>query len=183
MTIPYSPQTWVDGSGGGTPVSAARLNTIEAGIRDAHFQPAVRVTHNANQSTTNTVAFTVAFNTEAFDQASNASDTMHDTVTNNSRLTCRYAGVYDIKAQIEWAASATGQRTVAIKLNGATQIGLANQDATAGGGTTSQICQVLYSLAVNDYVEVLVTQSSGGALNVLTSTNVIGPAFSMVRVA
>jgi len=29
----------------------------------------------------------------------------------------------------------------------------------------------------------VVTQSSGGALNVLTSTNVIGPAFSMVRVA
>lgn len=31
----YTPQTWVDGSGGGTPISAARLNFMETGIDDA----------------------------------------------------------------------------------------------------------------------------------------------------
>jgi len=31
----YSGQTWVDGSGGGTPITAARLNTLEAGAVDA----------------------------------------------------------------------------------------------------------------------------------------------------
>lgn len=31
----YTPQTWADGSGGGTPLSAARLNYMETGIDDA----------------------------------------------------------------------------------------------------------------------------------------------------
>src|ERR1019366_2135157 len=31
----YTPQTWVDGPGGGTPISAARLNTLEAGAAAA----------------------------------------------------------------------------------------------------------------------------------------------------
>jgi hypothetical protein len=33
--VPYTPQTWVDGSGGGTPITAARLNTMENGLEDA----------------------------------------------------------------------------------------------------------------------------------------------------
>jgi len=32
MPFPYTQQTWVDGSGGGTPISAARLGVIESGI-------------------------------------------------------------------------------------------------------------------------------------------------------
>ena len=31
--MPYTPNsTWVDGSGGGTPISAARLNNVESGV-------------------------------------------------------------------------------------------------------------------------------------------------------
>ncbi len=33
--MPYTPQTWTNGSGGGTPISAARLTIIEAGIQAA----------------------------------------------------------------------------------------------------------------------------------------------------
>jgi hypothetical protein len=32
----YSPQSWSDGSGGGTPISAARLSNLEFGLEDAH---------------------------------------------------------------------------------------------------------------------------------------------------
>lgn len=32
MPFPYTQQTWVDGAGGGTPISAARLGVIESGI-------------------------------------------------------------------------------------------------------------------------------------------------------
>ena len=32
----YTKQTWVDGSAGGTPISAERLNHIEDGVSDAH---------------------------------------------------------------------------------------------------------------------------------------------------
>jgi len=39
MAYPWSPNsTWVDGSGGGTPVSAARLNNLEAGVKAAAAQ-------------------------------------------------------------------------------------------------------------------------------------------------
>lgn len=31
----FTPKTWVDGSGGGTPITAAELNRMESGIRDA----------------------------------------------------------------------------------------------------------------------------------------------------
>lgn len=30
--MPYVPQTWTDGAPGGTPITAAKLNHIEAGI-------------------------------------------------------------------------------------------------------------------------------------------------------
>lgn len=39
----YTKQTWVDGSAGGTPVSAARLNHIEQGVADVDQQVAGRV--------------------------------------------------------------------------------------------------------------------------------------------
>src|SRR6266576_1935140 len=91
VVIPYVAQTWTDGV---SAASAARLTVIEAGVHEAHFQPAVRVFHNAAQSLTTGVATALAFNSERFDQAGNVADTQHDTVTNNSRLTCRYAGVY-----------------------------------------------------------------------------------------
>src|SRR5262245_23863489 len=105
IVIPYTKQTWTDGSGGGTPISAARLGVLEEGILDVSLAPAVRVTHNAAQTATTGVALTLAFNTERFDQAAGASSTMHDTVTNNSRLTAIYAGVYQISGNIEWSAS------------------------------------------------------------------------------
>jgi hypothetical protein len=34
VTSPYVTQTWVDGAGGGTPVNAARLTHIEAGLSE-----------------------------------------------------------------------------------------------------------------------------------------------------
>src|SRR5262245_16079260 len=108
IVIPYTKQTWTDGSGGGTPISAARLGVIEEGILDASQAPAVRVTHNTTQSTTSGVDLFLAFNTERFDQVAGTSSTMHDTSTNNSRLTALYAGIYQITGQIEYASNATG---------------------------------------------------------------------------
>src|SRR5262245_13632341 len=122
-TIPYVAQTWADGSGGGTPLSAARLNVIEAGVKEVSYAPAVRVFHNANQAIVTATVTALAFNSERIDQAGNAADTQHDTVTNNSRLTCKYAGVYDIGACIAWEVVAAGTyRQIGIRLNGTTII-------------------------------------------------------------
>lgn len=148
---------------------------IEQGIFDAHFQPCARVTHNANQSTTTGVSFTLAFNTERFD-----TDTIHDTVTNNSRLTCKTAGKYLVTGNVSFAANATGIRQLQIKLNGATTVGAVGWSASSAG-TTDLVVVTLYDMAVNDYVELIAAQNSGGALNVLATGN-YSPEFMMHRV-
>jgi hypothetical protein len=172
-------QTWTDGV---SALSAARMAVLESGIFEVSYAPAVRVTHNAAQSLTSGVDTALAFNTERYDQAGNAADTMHDTVTNNTRLTCRYAGIYKITGNIAFAANATGFRQVYIRLNGTTVLGY-TLDVTASG-TLASILNVTtdYSLAVNDYVELVAQQNSGGALNVTVSAN-YSPEFMMVRVA
>lgn len=32
----YTPKTWANGAGGGTPITAAELNRIEQGVDEAH---------------------------------------------------------------------------------------------------------------------------------------------------
>jgi hypothetical protein len=172
--------TWADGSGGGTPINAAKLNLIDDGILNAHKQPAVRAYHNTTQSLTSGVATALALNSERFDQAGGSASAMHDNSTNNSRLTCLYAGIYQIDGCVEFASNATGARRIWIKLNNTTFIDSA-LIVTGSGDTHTLKVSCAYALAVNDYVELLASQTSGGALNVLSTAN-YSPEFSMVRV-
>lgn len=177
--IPYVETTWVDNT---TAANASRLNQIEQGIEDAHLMPAVRVFHNANQSITTATLTALAFNSERYDTVGGVASNQHDTVTNNSRLTCRYAGIYDISASVEFAANATGERDVRIRLNGTTYIGFQREPTNTASFSTIVNCTTDYQLAVNDYVECVVFQESGGALNVVASSN-WSPEFMMKRVA
>jgi hypothetical protein len=164
----YVAQNWVDGSSS-TPVSAARLNNEETGIFNSFYAPAVRVFHSVNQSLTSSVATALAFNSERFDQAGNAANTQHDNVTNNSRLTCRYAGVYQISGTVSFSTNAVGARVLQLRMVGVT---VASEEVAAvNGGPTDLSISTLYAMAVNDYVELFATQTSGGALNVLTVGN------------
>src|SRR5262245_40483526 len=65
--------------------------------------PAARAYHSANQSINSGTNTTLNFDSERFD-----SDTIHDNVTNNSRLTCKTAGKYLICCNVRWASNATG---------------------------------------------------------------------------
>lgn len=154
---------------------------IDAAAAISHSKisvPSAHVYHSANQSINNSATTTLAFNSERFD-----TDTMHDTVTDNSRLTCRTAGVYLITVSVEWAASAGGTiRLISLLLNGTTNLGFNGLPALGAGTTVNHAVTAIYQLAVNDYVEVQVFQDSGGALNVSASGN-YSPDFSMVKVA
>lgn len=183
MTIPYTENTaWADNVGGGTPITAAKLNNVEQGITDAHLMPAVRVTHNTTQSISHATETTLAFNTERFDQVGGASSNQHDTVTNNSRLTCRFAGIYLIAANVNWPSGTNALRQCRIRLNGTTYIADDVRPAEPTFTACDHNMSTLYQLAVNDYVEVRVAQNSGGAL-VITSQANFSPEFMMVRVA
>jgi hypothetical protein len=110
----------------------------------------------------------LGFNAERFD-----SDGFHDNSTNNSRMTvpAGMAGKYVAAAAVEWAASSAGARTVGFKVNGTTYVGLDTvQPSSAGGQETRQVVtSPVLDLAAGDYVEVFISQSSGGNLDTGTT--------------
>lgn len=177
-TVPYVKQTWTDGA---SALSAARMTVLENGVYEVSLAPAVRVRHSANQSIANNTPTALAFNTEIIDQAAGGADTMHDTVTNNSRLTCRYAGVYMIVGNAAFAGNATGFRGLSILLNGATSVGAIRSLTIGAGDDTYVNVSTLYPLAVNDYVELFAHHTAGASLNVISS-GVLTPLFMMSRV-
>lgn len=185
--IPYVENPpWADGSGGGTPISAAKLNTLEQGVTDAHLKPAVSVYHNASQAITNNTETALLFNTEQYDTVGGASSTMHDTATNTSRLTCRHAGKYHVSAFLQFPANGTGHRQLFFRVNATAGQYLGFVRIVANASVAGNLhSNVTIDLAVNDYVEAFVLQDSGGSLSVLAGTALFPSLcqFQMHRVA
>ena len=134
--------------------------------------PSARVYNDADIAVANNSNVTLTFNKERWD-----TDTIHDTSTNTGRLTCKTAGIYHIYASVAFASNATGYRYINIRLNGSTMIATLGHTEVAASNENMSI-STEYSLAVNDYVELLVYQNSGGALNVIATPN-SSPEFGM----
>lgn len=108
---------------------------------------------------TNTI---LTFDSERWD-----TDSIHSTSVDTSRLTATTAGKYYIFAHTTWQANPTGRRTLKIKLNSGDVIAFAGHPAIADvGAMTPQSVGTHYQLGVGDYVEVEVSQASGGSLSV-----------------
>ena len=133
-----------------------------------------RVYYGFAQTISSGVVTELTFTSERFD-----TDTIHNTTSNQERLTCKTAGIYLITVNVVWNANASGVRNVAIKLNNATIIARDVRMANTSGNTVMSLT-TLYQLAVNDYVEVEVFQDSGSAVDINSVSNV-SPEFSMVR--
>lgn len=146
-----------------------------AAITAALFTKGARVYHNAAQSIDTATPTALAFNSERYD-----TDVIHDTVTNNSRLTCKTAGKYLIIGNLTWQANTTGQRGTSILLGGVTQLAYLYVDPV-GSGKPRAFIATIYSLAVNDYVQLIATQNSGIALTIDVEAN-ISPEFMMQRI-
>ena len=86
--------------------------------------------------------------------------------TNPTRVTARAAGRYSASCFSRWAANGTGYRTAEIRLNGTTLIGRgAHISAAAGAPTQFSVVSPPLDLAIGDYLEVIVFQNSGAALD------------------
>jgi hypothetical protein len=134
--------------------------------------PSARVYNNADISINNDTATALTFNSELYD-----TDTIHDTSTNTGRLTCKTAGIYTIFANVAFNTNSTGYRSTLIKHNGSTTIALMVTSPASGAYTIHNLsCQ--YNMAVNDYVEVVVQQTSTGALLVKRGAS-YSPEFGM----
>ena len=143
------------------------------------FNIGVRVYSDANMSIADNTWTSVTFNQERWD-----TDTIHDNSTNNTRLTCKTAGLYIIVGNLLFDTSANGYRGMAFLLNGITYIGRVSANPR-NGGTGQYHCffsaNTIYQLAVNDYVELQAYQNSGGALNLLCTAQ-YGMEFMMQRI-
>jgi|SRR5215831_1469789 len=127
-------------------------------------QPACRITHNAAQSIASGVIALVSFNTLRFDSVG----TMYSGGS-PTRITCQVAGKYAIGCEIYWASNATGYRETTIQVNGVRQADRMEY-VPSGGGEIRQECVSVVDLKVGDYLECIVYQTSGGALNINQNT-------------
>lgn len=158
-------------------IFSALTSPSVADMNELSDVPRCRLTHNAAQSIANNTTVALLFNTETYDAA--APNAMHDTVTNNSRITIPTggAGFYVLTASVRFTANATGVRELGMRVNGVTSIASAQQISNSGTTATQLTVATLYRLNVGDYVEATVLQSSGAALNTVVTTDV-SPTFA-----
>lgn len=158
----------------GTLITAAMWNQMLGATGDIAFlygSPACRVYHSANQSVSSGAALAaLAFDSERFD-----TDGMHDTATNNSRITIQTAGVYAVAVGISWSGTSSGPYVTTIRLNATTDIAyqytVYTSSPAPGAGLRYVLTAPPYKFAAADYVEVFVAQTTGGSLNVLATGN------------
>ena len=112
--------------------------------------------------------------TEEYDPLS-----MHDTSTNNDRITIQKDGIYSCTAGCAFAANATGSRITYIKVNSDTDA-CARFSVDSGGHWRATISRTLV-LSKDDYVRFRVYQSSGGDLNI-GGTGVYKSFLSVVKI-
>lgn len=119
----------------------------------------------SNLSCVSGVATVVPLQGETFD-----THTMHDLVTNNSRITvpAQQGGLYAIVGHFAWAATMIGAFQVELRKNGTTTVG-ERRDAGENLAATDSTGQVVAveTLEPADYIEMVVTQATGGAFNLL----------------
>ena len=160
------------------PAAVTTLTTITKtwsdAIRDsllwtATDAPHCRVYNSGSFSLTTGVAGAITFDSERVDVGG-----CHSTSSNTSRLTVPSGGggFYLIGGHVAIAASSAGTyRTLGIRLNGATFIAYQTLAPLSASVDVRGSIQTAYQLAAGDYVELLASQDSGGALNVLAASN------------
>ena len=109
--------------------------------------PAVRAYRTATQSLTNSTWTSIALTSESFD-----TEDLHDTATNNSRVTIKTPGIYQITGHLYFGANTTGSRQARIYKNGATTLDYWTAQPTTTGDISAKLF-AMASLAQDDYIE------------------------------
>lgn len=163
----------------GDDATSARLNTHATAITELQGLDRCWVYNSANISVaTSGTPQALTFNSEQYD-----SNGMHSTVSNTSRITIQKDGYYNFYGHAAWAGNATGYRELKVVKNGTTDIWIVRQDGQGASTVVHQgIAVPPFSSTTGDYYELYATQTSGGALNALTS-GVYGIAFAAMQVS
>lgn len=134
--------------------------------------PCCRVTHSSNQTATDNTVVYMAFDTEDFDVGA-----MHDTATNNSRLTIPSGGggfyLFGMYVSINsvYSATATVYLMLALRLNGATVTAQhSDQGGISGQNERYTMVQLSDVLVATDYMEAGFFQNQGSDGTIATGT-------------
>lgn len=135
------------------------------------------VYHSTSQSIPHTTQTTLAFDSEVYD-----TDVIHDNVTNNSRLTVP-TGVTRVRLScfVAFNGHATGRRSVWITKGGLTQAAQRSLYNDASIATYVQAISAVVTVTSGDFFEVVVDQTSGGALSVLAGVQQIWFAMEIIE--
>jgi hypothetical protein len=120
-----------------------------------------RVEAAAAQSINNNTATALTFSSETYD-----TDGMADLGAQATRLTCKTAGRYAVSASFEYAANATGIRIGWLYVNGAFQDEGVSYPSAGAGVASWVTISFIRNLIIDDYIEIVAYQTSGGGLNV-----------------
>jgi hypothetical protein len=172
----------------------AAVNAIETklgigtsiGVAKLAQAPYADVYNNANINLLDNTPTTLTFNSEIAD-----TDTIHDTGSNTSRLTCKTSGVYDISGHVmiddAFTAGARELRIVGNISSSSVTLARITTNAFSIGGTSARLSVAANGivLAVNDYVELIAEIAGAGGTCVAlaaSTTNRDRLSFRMVRV-
>lgn len=125
--------------------------------------PACSVSHSTTQTLTNNTTTSLSADTELFDN-----DSMHSTVTNNSRITIQTAGRYLLIITLSYANGTLGSRAAQFRVNGTTSYNGQFLATTPSPNTHTLEMNATRTLvfAAGDYVEARAYQDNGGNLSV-----------------
>lgn len=153
------------------PSSSSQMNQLRDAVKFAFRPPVAMLRRITTQTLTTGTSTAIGFDAEDFDDDVDGVGG-HDNVTNNSRYTARYPGVYLISGGVTFAANATGFRLLWFRINGIDINGsLVELNAVTGGAVHAIGARTIEQyLASGDYVELIAHQTSGGNLNTSGST-------------
>lgn len=152
-------------------------NLLVSDAGDVTVRGSLTVTGRVKASVTRVDAQTITTATPtpvAFDNEEYDSDSMHDNVTNNDRVTipAGEGGLYLVALSVAWEPNATGTREMIILKNGlSTPILKRDLVEAASAIGIVQHYTVMMELDAADYVSVQVQQTSGGDLDVVSQAN------------
>lgn len=118
------------------------------------------IKNSANQTINTSSITALNFDSENFDVGS-----LHDTATNNTRITIPSGGdvgIWVFVGTISWNGNATGQRQSEIFKNGTTTLEFTQATSNANGPVVQVVA--IDTPAVGDYYELRAFQNSGGGL-------------------
>jgi hypothetical protein len=134
---------------------------MSAQNRFRHLNSMASVKQSGDQTLSNATVTAINFGAEDVD-----TDTLHDNVTNNTRITVALTGKYLIGGTLNYATNGTGVRQLRLHLNGSgTPIRISAIGAITGDNSRPATVW-LVSLTAADYIELHGYQDSGGNLDV-----------------